>query len=143
MKDDISKEKRVERIEAMLGKEFSGHYEPEAYAIMLRSSRIGLNCFGMGFDTVRYWELPAHGAMLLSERLPIRIPENFVDGESAVFFDTVQELEEKLAYYLAQPEESAEIAAAGADTFVAGSAIFNAPDYATVIAEMREALAGA
>ncbi len=31
----------------------------------------------------------------------------------------------------------AEIAAAGADTFVAGSAIFNAPDYAGVIADMR------
>ncbi len=31
----------------------------------------------------------------------------------------------------------AEIASAGADTFVAGSAIFNAPDYAKVIAEMR------
>lgn len=35
----------------------------------------------------------------------------------------------------------ASIAAAGADTFVAGSAIFNAPDYAAVIAEMREQLA--
>lgn len=34
-----------------------------------------------------------------------------------------------------------EIAAAGADTFVAGSAIFNAPDYAHVIASMREQLA--
>jgi len=36
-----------------------------------------------------------------------------------------------------------EIAAAGADTFVAGSAIFNAPDYGEVIAEMRAAVAGA
>ncbi len=35
----------------------------------------------------------------------------------------------------------AEIAAAGADTFVAQSAIFNQPDYATVIAEMRSQLA--
>ena len=35
----------------------------------------------------------------------------------------------------------ADIAAAGADTFVAGSAIFNAPDYRTVIADMRAALA--
>jgi ribulose-phosphate 3-epimerase len=35
----------------------------------------------------------------------------------------------------------AEIAAAGADTFVAGSAIFNAPDYAAVIAEMKGRLA--
>jgi ribulose-phosphate 3-epimerase len=33
----------------------------------------------------------------------------------------------------------AEIAAAGADTFVAGSAIFNAADYADVIAKMRNA----
>ena len=36
-----------------------------------------------------------------------------------------------------------EIAAAGADTFVAGSAIFNAPDYAEVIARMRAAIAQA
>ena len=36
----------------------------------------------------------------------------------------------------------AEIAAAGADTVVAGSAIFNQPDYAAVIAEMRAQLAG-
>ena len=35
----------------------------------------------------------------------------------------------------------AEVADAGADTFVAGSAIFNQPDYAAVIAEMREQLA--
>lgn len=35
----------------------------------------------------------------------------------------------------------AAIAAAGADTFVAGSAIFNAPDYAKVIADMRRELA--
>lgn len=37
----------------------------------------------------------------------------------------------------------AEIAAAGADTFVAGSAIFNADDYATVIKQMRAEIAGA
>ena len=36
-----------------------------------------------------------------------------------------------------------EIAAAGADTFVAGSAIFNAPDYADMIAKMRTAVAAA
>ena len=35
------------------------------------------------------------------------------------------------------------LAEAGADTFVAGSAIFGADDYAAVIAEMRENLAGA
>lgn len=36
----------------------------------------------------------------------------------------------------------AAIAAAGADTFVAGSAIFNAPDYAQVVQAMKSAVAG-
>ena len=36
-----------------------------------------------------------------------------------------------------------QIAAAGADAFVAGSAIFNAPDYADVIARMRDEVAKA
>jgi ribulose-phosphate 3-epimerase len=39
------------------------------------------------------------------------------------------------------PDNIAKIAAAGADTFVAGSAIFNQPDYAEVIGRMRSALA--
>ncbi|WP_147654094.1 ribulose-phosphate 3-epimerase [Vulcaniibacterium gelatinicum] len=38
-------------------------------------------------------------------------------------------------------ENIGEIAAAGADTFVAGSAIFNAPDYAEVIARMKAEVA--
>ena len=41
------------------------------------------------------------------------------------------------------PDNIAEIAAAGADTFVAGSAIFGKPDYAAVISEMRARLAQA
>lgn len=39
------------------------------------------------------------------------------------------------------PDNIAEIATAGADTFVAGSAIFNQPDYKTVIDKMRSELA--
>ena len=39
------------------------------------------------------------------------------------------------------PANIAEIAASGADTFVAGSAIFNQPDYKSVIDQMRQALA--
>jgi ribulose-phosphate 3-epimerase len=40
-------------------------------------------------------------------------------------------------------ENIGQTAAAGADTFVAGSAIFGAPDYAQVIANMREEIANA
>lgn len=39
-----------------------------------------------------------------------------------------------------KPDNIAEIARAGADTFVAGSAIFGQADYATVIAEMKAAV---
>ncbi|MGY0560348.1 ribulose-phosphate 3-epimerase [Luteimonas sp. A277] len=42
-----------------------------------------------------------------------------------------------------KPDNIGEIAAAGADTFVAGSAIFGKPDYRAVIDEMRAGIAGA
>jgi len=42
-----------------------------------------------------------------------------------------------------KPDNIGTIAAAGADAFVAGSAIFGKPDYAAVIASMRAAIAGA
>src|SRR4051812_47346058 len=42
-----------------------------------------------------------------------------------------------------KPDNIGAIAAAGADTFVAGSAIFGQPDYARVIAEMKAAVAAA
>jgi len=42
-----------------------------------------------------------------------------------------------------KPDNIGEIAAAGADTFVAGSAIFGQPDYAQVIGAMRAAVASA
>ena len=42
-----------------------------------------------------------------------------------------------------KPDNIRDIAAAGADTFVAGSAIFGQPDYAAVIAQMRAEIAAA
>jgi len=40
-----------------------------------------------------------------------------------------------------KPDNIASIASAGADTFVAGSAIFGQPDYRRVIADMKAAVA--
>jgi len=100
-------------IENVLGLSLDVRYSPDQYARVLDHARVGLCMFGLGFDTVRYWELPAHGCLLLAERPPIRIPHNFADGISAVFFDDAAELDEKLRHYLAHPEESAEIACAG------------------------------
>jgi hypothetical protein len=100
-------------IERMLGRQLQACYPQAEYAERLRSARIGISLFGTGFDTVRYWEIPAHGAMLLAERPPIRIPNDFTDGQSAVFFDDLPELEDKLQYYRAHVDEAEQVAAAG------------------------------
>jgi hypothetical protein len=107
----------LEHIESALGLKLDTVYDQAEYVRALLDTVIGLNIFGCGFDTVRYWELPAHGCMLLAERLPIRIPHNFRDGESAVFFDDTQDLEDKLRYYLAHPDEARAIARAGHEHF--------------------------
>jgi hypothetical protein len=88
-------------------------YSQPAYRTALTRSRMGLNCFGFGFDTVRYWELPAHGCLLLSEKPPIRIPENFQQEEEALFFRNLDELSELFERYRDAPETCAAIAEAG------------------------------
>ncbi|HOZ48163.1 MAG TPA: glycosyltransferase [Candidatus Hydrogenedentes bacterium] len=103
----------LEHVERLLGQPLDRDYAPGDYVRAIENARIGLNIFGFGYDTVRYWEIPAHGAMLLSERLPIRVPYDFEDGHSAMFFDDLKDLEDKLAYYGAHREASAAIAAAG------------------------------
>jgi Glycosyl transferases group 1 len=103
----------IPRLEAHLGRSLDQRYDQEQYRRRLRTSQIGLSFFGCGFDTVRYWELPANQVMLMAERPPIRIPYDFVDGQSAVFFDDLPGMERKLEYYLRHPEEVARIAAAG------------------------------
>ncbi len=88
-------------------------YPADKYIKCMQSSRIGIDLFGFGFDTVRYWELPAHGCMLLAERRPIHLPNDFEDGYSAVLFDHLPDLEEKLSYYINHPEECQSIAERG------------------------------
>lgn len=103
----------LEHLESKFNLDLSRSFTQDEYSAALRRSRIGLNLFGFGFDTVRYWEVPAHGCMLLAERPPIRIPFNFQDGQSAVFFDDLADLEAKLAHYLEHPDRAAAIALRG------------------------------
>ena len=103
----------LEHIERAHQVDLTRTFAPEEYARTVQQSRIGLNFYGKGFDTVRYWELPAYGALLLSEQLPIRIPHNFTDGVNAVFFDDLPELDRKLRELLENPEQAEAIARAG------------------------------
>jgi hypothetical protein len=57
----------------------------QSYLDILSRSRIGVSVRGTGFDTQRYWETPACGALLVAETPRIVIPDNFVSGEDAAF----------------------------------------------------------
>lgn len=103
----------LEWLEQTFGFRWQARFSQADYAAILQKAAIGLCLFGNGFDTVRYWEAPAHGAMLLAERPPIHIRANFKDGTSAVFFDDLPDLEEKLAFYLQHPDHVRAIAEQG------------------------------
>lgn len=85
----------------------------EQYNEALRSSRIGVSVRGWGWDTYRYWEIPYFGAMLLSERLGITIPGDFVEDEEAVFYSDESELRKKLDTLLGDQAKVQRIAARG------------------------------
>jgi len=103
----------VAALEELCAKSFDRRLRQGDYSCELGRARIAPCFFGAGFDTVRYWEVPAHGALLLAERPPIAIENNFLDGVHAVFFDDLPDLEEKAGHFLAHPEHCAEIARAG------------------------------
>lgn len=60
----------------------------------------------------RTFEIPACGAFMLAERSP-KHEEFFVENQEAVFFDTVEELLEKVRFYLQRPLDRQRIALAG------------------------------
>lgn len=55
------------------------------YHRLLRRSKMALSIRGGGFDTLRYWEIPAAKAVLVSEQPDICIPNNFEHGKHALF----------------------------------------------------------
>lgn len=90
-----------------------GRIPKAEYDALLSSSRMGVSAKGAGWDTYRYWEIPYSGCLLLSQRLPLTVPDNFVDGREAVFFGDTAELRKKMKALLDAPEEVRTIADAG------------------------------
>jgi spore maturation protein CgeB len=81
------------------------------YLQELASCKIGLNFRGAGWDTLRYWEIPALGGFMISQRSQIMIENNYVDGEDIVYCkDDLSDLVELCEYYLSHEEERRRIA---------------------------------
>ncbi|HCQ31618.1 TPA: hypothetical protein DIU27_04540 [Candidatus Collierbacteria bacterium] len=95
-----SREPYVLAAEELLNTKFYNRYRQSAYRKTLAEYKIGLNLKGLGDDTVRYYEIPAYGALLFSQKLSIVIENDFKDGETAIFFDGIDEMKEKLLFCL-------------------------------------------
>ncbi|MFH8093010.1 MAG: glycosyltransferase [Candidatus Aenigmatarchaeota archaeon] len=74
------------------------------YINILGKSKISISVRGGGFDTYRYWEIPYCNSMLLSEYPDIIIKNNFIDNVHASFFRNIQELRDKLDFFLNKEE---------------------------------------
>jgi len=85
----------------------------EQFCAILNRTRIGVSLRGTTYDTFRYWEVPYHGALLLSQRLPIVVPDDFVEGETAVYFSDPGEMLERIRELLSDEERLRTIALAG------------------------------
>lgn len=67
------------------------------YYDLLRNSFSALSIPGAGFDTFRFWEILGSGCLLISKRVPIRMPFPLQEGIHYLAFDTKDELNNILA----------------------------------------------
>lgn len=82
------------------------------YLKELGSCRISCNFRGVGWDTLRYWEIPALQSLMLSQKPQIVIPNNFVNGEHVIFCkDDLSDMTALIDYYLSHSDETDEISA--------------------------------
>jgi hypothetical protein len=73
--------------------------------------KIVLNFRGLGWDTMRYWEVPAAGSFMISQKPQIAIPNNFESGKHLVWCsDSLEDLIDLIDYYLARPSEREQMA---------------------------------
>lgn len=88
-------------------------FDKKVYNGLLSRSWIGVSVRGNGWDTYRYWETPYFGALLVAQRSPLVIPDDFKEGEEAVFFDDESSLEGAVRRLLADRERLRALARAG------------------------------
>ena len=92
--------------------------EKKRYIKKIEESKLGLSLRGVGCSTWRYWEIPSLGTALISQKLPIYIPDDFIDGQSALYFNNYDELMYKIKKYAIDSNEWKEIGKNGYKHFV-------------------------
>lgn len=86
------------------------------YLQELARCKIVLNLRGAGWDTLRYWEVPALGGFMISQKPEILIKNNFIDGKEVVFCSSdMSDLLDLCKYFLKHESAREKIAAKGLD----------------------------
>lgn len=86
----------------------------EFYLQELAACKIILNLRGGGWDTMRYWEVPAVGGFMMRQNPGIVIPNNFEHEKEVVFIkDDLSDLADLAEYYLRNDVKREEIARKG------------------------------
>lgn len=81
------------------------------YLQELSRCKIVLNYRGVGWDTLRYWEVPALGRFMITQKPGILIPDNFIQHEHVVYCrDDLSDLIDLCDYYLKNEKERERIA---------------------------------
>ncbi len=84
------------------------------YLQELARCKVVLNFRGVGWDTLRYWEVFGLHGFLISQRPKIVIPDNFEHGKEIIFCkDDLSDLVDLCQYYLDHPRERIQIAKMG------------------------------
>ncbi len=81
------------------------------YLQEIASCRIVLSFPGVGWDTFRYWEVPALGRFMISIKPKIKIPQDFENNKNIIFCrDDLSDLVELCEYYLRNESSREKIA---------------------------------
>lgn len=84
------------------------------YLQELAACKIILNFRGGGWDTLRYWEIPAVQSLMITQKPGIKIPNDFQSGKHVIHCqDDLSDLIELCDYYLKHDDKRIQIAKAG------------------------------
>jgi hypothetical protein len=107
----------LEACEHFQQQKFNKYWPQPLYAQALARHIFGLSLPGHGQDTARYYEVPANGALLFSQRLNVVIPYDFTDLENAVFFDDPNEMVGLLDFYTRHAQDVDMMRSAGTEHY--------------------------
>jgi Glycosyl transferases group 1 len=88
-------------------------YKGRRYHEELAKCKIVLSFRGGGWDTLRYWEVPSLGPLLVSQKMQIVIPNDFEDKKHVVYCkDDLTDLLDLCRHYLKHDDERKKITSA-------------------------------